>query len=207
MCEHRLVAFDMDGVIFEHHNFWLELHKALGTYEEGLALTRKYLKTDYERLVREVPGRLWKGKEAKPYLDLIRSTRYKPHAQETLIALKERGYHLAIISSGPLRLARRAKEECGVQEVVACELVIDREGRFTGEFCYAREDKAATLKRLAQAAGSTLRETVFVGHSHNDIGALRAAGLGVAYLPDEDAAHAADRTISDLSELPAILEP
>ena len=30
-----LICFDMDGVIFEHRNFWLELHKVFGTLEEG----------------------------------------------------------------------------------------------------------------------------------------------------------------------------
>ncbi|MBI4450914.1 hypothetical protein HY642_02985 [Candidatus Woesearchaeota archaeon] len=38
----KLVVFDMDGVLFQHHNFWIELHKALGTWEEGKLLTQKY---------------------------------------------------------------------------------------------------------------------------------------------------------------------
>ena len=50
----KLIVFDMDGVIFEHYNFWLELHKSYDTHEEGLKLTNKYLKTDYQKLVGEV---------------------------------------------------------------------------------------------------------------------------------------------------------
>ena len=72
----KLIAFDMDGVIFKHHNFWMELHRELGTLEEGTALTRQYVKTDYPRLVREVIGRLWAGKPAKPYFDLINKHQY-----------------------------------------------------------------------------------------------------------------------------------
>ena len=30
----KLIAFDMGGVIFKHHNFWMELHRELGTLEE-----------------------------------------------------------------------------------------------------------------------------------------------------------------------------
>ena len=41
----------MDGVIFEHFNFWMELHQAYGTYQEGLELTKKYGPTNYQKLV------------------------------------------------------------------------------------------------------------------------------------------------------------
>ena len=63
----------MDGVIFEHRNFWLELHKAYGTYKEGIELTKKYLATDYQKLVDEVIGRVWKNKPAQYYFDLVNS--------------------------------------------------------------------------------------------------------------------------------------
>lgn len=50
----KLICFDMDGVIFEGVNFWLELHKKFGTFEEGKILTEKYLYSDYNKLVEEV---------------------------------------------------------------------------------------------------------------------------------------------------------
>jgi phosphoserine phosphatase len=65
--KYKLIVFDMDGVIFDHRNFWMELHEKLGTYEEGLELTRKYVKTNYAKLVEEVVNRLWKGKKADGY--------------------------------------------------------------------------------------------------------------------------------------------
>jgi len=48
----KLIVFDMDGIIFEHINFWLELHKAYGTHEEGAKLTKNWLRRlleDYGR--------------------------------------------------------------------------------------------------------------------------------------------------------------
>ena len=42
----RLVGFDLDGVIFKTMNFWLDLHRAFGTYALGLDLTKKYLQHD-----------------------------------------------------------------------------------------------------------------------------------------------------------------
>ncbi|MBU0472467.1 MAG: hypothetical protein KKF65_07600 [Nanoarchaeota archaeon] len=61
----KLICFDMDGVIFEFTNFWMELHKVFDTYEEGKKLSDLYLDSDYEKLVSEVVGELWKGKDAK----------------------------------------------------------------------------------------------------------------------------------------------
>ena len=69
---YKLISLDMDGVVFKDTNFWLELHKVLGTLEEGTKLTKKYLKTDYEKLKNEVIGRLWKGKDATEYYKLVK---------------------------------------------------------------------------------------------------------------------------------------
>lgn len=107
--KYKAIVFDMDGVIFQHNNFWIELHKAFNTLEEGMKLTKKYIKTDYLKLVKEVIGRLWKGKPSKIYLDLINSQEYNPHAHEAIDELKKRGYKIIIISSGSYDLALRAK--------------------------------------------------------------------------------------------------
>ena len=206
---HRLVVFDMDGVIFKHRNFWLELHKALGTYEEGKELTRKYLKTDYKKLVEEVPGRLWKGKDAKPYHDLVHSLEYLPDVPETLKELKKRGYQTAIISSGPKHAALRVRDECGLDHYFTHDLKIGPDNKFTGEYDHDgnHADKTSKLKEFATEAGCTLQETVFVGHDHNDTTAIKAAGLGVACNPeDEDVRNAADNTITHLKDLLPLLD-
>ena len=39
----KLICLDMDGVLLKDVNFWLELHKKFGTFEEGKVLTEKYL--------------------------------------------------------------------------------------------------------------------------------------------------------------------
>ncbi|MBD3208850.1 HAD family phosphatase [Candidatus Woesearchaeota archaeon] len=205
---YKLIVFDMDGVVFEHKNFWLELHKRLGTYGEGAALTKRYLKTDYERLVKEVVGKLWKGRDATPYYALVWSLRYEPGAQEVLRACKRKGVKTAIISSGPKHAAMRVVEECGLDYAHTQELVIGPDNRFTGELRYRDvHDKREELEGFAIRAGCTLDETVFVGHGHNDVTALRAAGLGVAYRPDdEEVRSAAKLVIGDLHQLFGLLE-
>jgi len=209
MKQYQLVVFDMDGVIFEHKNFWMELHKALGTYEEGVRLTKKYLHTNYQRLVKEVVGRLWKGKDATPYYELIQRIPYVKGAPETLKELKRRGYTTAIISSSAKHLALRVKEECGLDYYHTYDVKIAN-NHFTGEYEWdtAHKDKSEHLKQFAQQAGCTLKETIFVGHDHNDITALRQAGLGIAFCPEEeDIRRAADITINhkDLREVLRII--
>ena len=86
----KLILFDMEGVIFGPSNFWMELHKAYGTFEEGLKLTKEYVKTDYEKLVKEVIGRLWKNKPADVYFKMVNESKYVPGVVETLKVLKSK---------------------------------------------------------------------------------------------------------------------
>ena len=82
-----------------------------------------------------------------------------------------------------------------------------------GWCCYdiVREgiDKGAGLAGLCRAMGLDLAETVAAGDSANDIGMLRAAGLGCCMANgSDDALAAADRVIADVREdgLAALIE-
>jgi phosphoserine phosphatase len=180
--KYKLIVFDMDGVLFEHCNAWMELHKKLGTYEEGAELTKKYLKTDYAKLVDEVVGRLWKGKPAEAYLDMLADIKYIKGVKETIRILKSKGYTTAIISSGPKQLAERAQKELGIDYICANELVI-KDNKISGEFNWpvAHDRKAVTLKQLAKDHHLHLSEVIVVGDSENDIKMMRLSGLGIAF--------------------------
>ena len=209
MNKYKLVVFDMDGVIFKHKNFWMHLHKVLGTYEEGKALTDKLLRTDYPKLVEEVVGRLWKGKDATPYFKLIEEMQYMEGADQALKLLKEKGYKTAIISSGPRHAALRAQEECGVDYIHTHDLKIGSDNTFTGfyEWDLGDHDKTHRLKDFVSQTGCTMAETVFVGHDHNDTSSLKAAGLGIAVNPENDSvAKAADITIPEIKQLMQTIE-
>lgn len=205
---YKLIVFDMDGVIFTAKNFWLELHKVLGTYEEGKALTDKLLKTDYEQLVREVPGRLWKGKDSAPYFALIEKLEYLPQVKETLQELQKEGYKTAIISSGPKHAALRVQKECGLNYYHTHDLLIGEDGKFTGEYDYvsAYTDKEIQVQEFAKEAHCELSEVVFVGHDYNDVSALQFVGLGVAINPETELVYeSADEVIYTMKELLELL--
>jgi phosphoserine phosphatase len=178
----------MDVMIFEHFNFWLELHKVYGTYEEGLELTKKYLKTDYKRLVEEVIGRLWKDKPAPVYFDLIKRIRYLPGVKETISELKKRGYKIAIISSGPSDLAERAKKELGIDYAYTNKLLIKNNniaGSKEMKYWPVRDDnKQEALREFSREHSLFLKDVIVVAHGENDISMAKSAGFVVAFNPE-----------------------
>jgi phosphoserine phosphatase len=204
--KYKLIVFDMDGVVFEHCNFWMELHKKLGTYDEGKALTEKHVKTDYSTLVDEVVGRLWKGKSADVYHSLVEEVGYFRGAAEAVAALKQKGYLIAIISSGPKDLALRAQKELGIDYVYANELVVEG-GMITGEFRWpvAHDRKAVVLKELAEEHHLHLSEIIVVGDSDADIKMMRVAGCGIAFCSDSDALRQVATVVVDEKDVRAIL--
>jgi len=180
----KMICFDMDGVLFKDINFWLELHKKFGTYEQGNLLTKKYLHSDYERLVKEVVGKLWKGLDAKPYYDLVNSIEYLPGVSETFNHLKRQGYITAIISASSMDVARRVQEDFGVDHIFANELVI-RNGKVSGEFIWpigaGNHLKAKIITELCKDIGISPEECIYVGDSDTDIEAFKIVGMSIAF--------------------------
>ena len=115
----------MSGVIFKDKNFWMELHKAFGTFEQGKELTEKYLFTDYDKLVEEVVVKLWKGRDAKPYLNLVNSFEYISGVKEMFDHINSKGYLTAIITCSSAAIARRVQRDYGAH-------MVDRVGAWGG---------------------------------------------------------------------------
>lgn len=180
----KLICFDLDGVIFKDINFWMELHKKFGTLDEGKILTEKYLHTDYDTLVAEVVGKLWKGRDAQLYYELVASLEYLPGVAKTFAALKKKGVVTAIISASSLDCARRVQSDFGVDHLFANELVI-RDGKITGEFVWpigaGKHKKAEITRHLREDLGVDKKECVFVGDSETDIEAFSEVGLSIAF--------------------------
>jgi len=174
----------MDGVIFKDINFWMELHKKFGTLKQGIELTKKYLHTDYDKLVEEVVVKLWKGKDAKPYYDLVNSIKYLPGVKQTFDHIKTKGYMTAIISASSIDVARRVQKDYGVDHIFANELVI-RNGKVAGEFIWpigaGKEKKAQIIRNLCSDLGISSKEVIYVGDSDTDIEAFKEVGIPIAF--------------------------
>lgn len=191
----RLICLDMDGVLAVPRNFWMELHRAYGTETEGKELTARYLHTDYPRLVREVVGRLWKGKPQEPYLRLVREAPYHPGIAEFFAAVHDLRLEdgtpvpVAIITAGPFELAHRIKEEFGVQFIFANQLLF-HDHAVTGEFRWpvgaGTDAKARIIETLCADLDILPQEVLYVGDSASDMEAFRIVGISIAF---NDAPH------------------
>ena len=187
---YKLICFDMDGVIFKDVNFWMELHRVFGTLSEGKVLTEMYLNTDYDRLVKEVVERLWKGKDASLYYELVDSLEYVPGVKEMMLHVKNRGLMTAIVSASSIDCARRVQKEHGMDHVFANELII-RDGKVAGEFVWpiaaGREKKAEIIRDLCKDLGISTEEVIYIGDSDADIEAFKEVGLSIAFNSSSDA--------------------
>ncbi len=179
----KLIVFDMDGVIFQHDNFWMRLHEAWGTLEEGTRLTNLYLKTDMKRLAKEVISKLWKGKNEAEFRQLIETAKYNPGVKETIDELKRREYQLAILTSGPIHLAQRTKDELGIDNIYGNELIF-KDGKATGEYNWLSLDykyKGESFLNICKELNVNTKDTIVIGDNDQDKYKFKEAGISIAF--------------------------
>lgn len=181
---YKLICFDRDGVIFKDINFWIELHKKFGTLEQGTKLTEKYLHNNYEKLVEEVVVKLWRGKSAKPYYELVNSVEYLPGVEKVFKHVRKQDWISAIISASSIDVARRVQKDYGVDHIFANELVI-KEGKVSGDFIWpigvGKHKKAEIIRHLCKDLGIKKEEVIYIGDSDTDIEAFKEVGLSIAF--------------------------
>ena len=179
----KLVVFDMDGVIFADDNFWQKMHYAYHTETPGFELTEKYLKTDIKKLADEVIGKLWKGKKASKFNEMVKATAYNPGARETIAELKKKKVKTCILTSGPIQLAERAQKELGIDKVYGNEIEI-KDGKITGRYKWLSLDyshKGETFLGICGEFGIKPEDAVVVGDNEQDIFKFEKAGFSIAF--------------------------
>lgn len=205
----ELVLFDMDGVIFEGRNFWLDLHRLYDTEEVGVALAERYMGTDYGRLANIVAGKLWRGRPAGPFETLVAEREYQPGIEALFGYLQAEELATAVITSGPEQLAERAQRDLGIDMIRANRVQVTN-GRIAGEVTINVPDAEKVRVGLeVMAAFDVVPErTVFIGDSDSDASLAELVGLAIAYDSDSPSLEAvSDHVIphGDLLEVTEIL--
>lgn len=177
-----LVIFDMDGVIFEGRNFWLDLHRALGTEAEAWRMWKAYGDTDYRRVATMTAGGVWRGKSAEALDRLVRERRYVVGIHDVVARLKRWGIWTAIVSSGPWQLADRARRELGIDLILANRLAI-QDGAIAGtvEIMVDENRKDQAAEHVMAAFGAAPMRTAMIGDSPSDARMAAIVGLAIAY--------------------------
>jgi HAD superfamily hydrolase (TIGR01490 family) len=100
---------------------------------------------------------------------------------------KARGDVLAIVTGATRYAARPLARRLGIDHVVASELEVDAQGRFTGRvvdpLCYGH-GKVLRAERLAKALGFDIAEASFYSDSYTDLPLLERVAEPVIVNPD-----------------------
>ena len=184
--KYKLVCFDMDGVIFQHQNFWKELHIEMGTWYEGKILNDRYLKTDYKKLVNIVVKGLWYKKSAVSYYRLVEKAKYNKNAYELIDNLKEKGVKTIIITSGPYDLAERARKELEIDFIEANRLIIENGIIKDMVWPIGNDNKIEFLKMICDRENINLKEVIAIGDDQNDITLFKEVGFSIAFNSSDD---------------------
>lgn len=181
----RLAVFDLDGTLKQARDPYVYLHQRLGTWEASQVFFQRGLagELSYEEWLR-LDASLWKGVSRAQMEAILRENPYLPGARETVLALKQAGVLVALISTGLLLHAELVQAELGIDRVVANEVFFDQ-GIATGEAqAHLPEGgKAEVVARLQEEWGVAKEECLAVGDSSSDADMFALARLGVAINP------------------------
>jgi HAD superfamily phosphoserine phosphatase-like hydrolase len=179
----ELVLFDMDGVIFEGKNFWLELHKLMGTEKQAWQLWKGLGAHAYDKLSHLTAMNLWRQKSSDEFWRLIYARRAVTGVDQVFTYLNENRIKSAIISSGAYQLAERAQRLFSITEIRANKLGIGQDGEFTGQVEIQVDDnhKDIPAKEIMSKFGASYDTTAVIGDSESDIAIAKLASLSIAY--------------------------
>jgi len=131
-------------------------------------------------------------------------TRPYPGVVETLTALRDRGFAMAVCTNKPHRPSVEILAALGLREFFPAVVGGD-------SIDGARKPDPRMVIAALEAVGAPLGRALFVGDSANDVGAARAAGLPVAivtygYARGPVSELGADALIDRFSDLPAVVD-
>lgn len=133
-----------------------------------------------------------------------------PGAADLVAAVHSTGGQVALVSGGFTAIIAPVAAELGITDVFANGLGVEH-GRLTGRTSGRVIDpsaKAAIFEDLLSAGGFDRAASVAIGDGANDIGMIRAAGLGIAFCAKPALVEAADASVTtrDLREVLTIIE-
>ncbi len=209
--ERCLVAFDVDGTLVDDTVFiWETLHEHFGTDPRRRELTREaFMRGDitYEEwFEHDLEEFATTGADQRGFEAVLATMRPMRGAHEVLSELHSRGVLLAVISGSLDIVLEHIFPDHPFLEVLINHLGFDERGRMDGARAtlYDMGRKGEGLEMVARKCGVPLSRCAFVGDNINDLEAVQAAGLGVAfnYKSEELAAVADVRLASrDLRDL------
>lgn len=179
----RLVVLDVDSTLIQDEVIEL-LAAHVGREAEVAAVTESAMRGEIdfaESLHRRVA--VLEGLPETVFDEVRAVVRLTPGARTLVRTLKHLGFSVGVVSGGFIEVVGPLAESLGIDYAHANKLeVVD--GLLTGRVdgrVVDRAEKAASLRRFAEAEGLPLERTVAIGDGANDLDMIATAGLGVAF--------------------------
>ncbi len=205
----KLVVFDLDNVIIDGEAID-EIGKLMDVQDQIIEITEKAMQgdVDFETAIKE-RVKLLKGASIEDIKKISDEMPLMKGAEETIAALKEKGYKVATISGSFDIIADSIKEKLGLDYAFSNTL-LEEDGILTGEVegPLVEGSKFEVLSKLVEDEKITLEECVAVGDGANDISMIEAVKLGIAFNAKPALKEIADKVIEsrDLTEIIPLLE-
>lgn len=194
----KVIVFDMDSTIVDVEIID-EMAKLAGVGKKVAAITERGMRGEIkfsESLRKRVS--FLKGLRLKSLESIARTFKLTKGSEELILALKEMGFKVALISGGFSYFTDVLKKRLGFDYAFGNELEI-KEGRLTGRVkgrIIDAKRKAEVLDEICCKEGITRDEVVAVGDGSNDRIMVANAGLGIAFNAKEILKKVADGAIT-----------
>ncbi len=194
----RVIGFDLDGTLLRGFQYswtlvWNHLKvpdvvwkESWGAYLRGDMTFKDY----HEWVDHDYQHMRARGLKRQDFAEITKVARPTKNLRETLQLLRNEGFILAIISGGiDVFLTEAVPDAMNLFDYVCINRFrFDDQGIISGidptPFDFG--GKAVALEEICKRHGATLEQSVFVGEAFNDTFAAKAAGLSIAYPPDEE---------------------
>jgi len=185
----KLVCFDFDNTLVDFHphfSSWGLLSEKLGVLE-----TVEQIRQDF--VEGRIPYSEWPLREAKLWIEKkpsrkellkhLKEAKAMKNSLKVLEKLKAKGIKLALVS-GSLDFAFEVFFPKSLFDHVITERAFfNKSEKLERVELFCALEKLAHVKNIAKLEGLKMEEIAFVGDGGNDIEAVKAVGLGIAFNP------------------------
>ena len=180
----KLAIFDLDGTLTTERSIWEYIHKRLGKWY-GFAedYQKKFLagEISYDRFC-ELDAEVWKGMTVEEILEIVKTVPFHRGADSLISYLKNKGFKLAMVSSGLSFLSNWVHQSYGFDYSVSND-VLHENGILSGKVKIQvyYDKKAEWVKKILKQFGVEAEEVIAIGDSVGDMDMFRMVGFSIAF--------------------------